>query len=165
MTFIHTLQRRSGFVNGPSGFRLARGVTLFLLFCAPVTALSANAVAYHYDPAVVTLTGVIETQTFPGRTGYESIANGDEIERGWYLRLARSIVVEPNPDENGHNSSRERNVKVVQLAFIDNDQVIAVLPRLEGKRAVLTGKLFHAFSAHHHARVLFDVQTVSAAAP
>ena len=73
----------------PSGLRFS--CTLFMRICSTLTGLvliSASSLAYganpilYYEPAMVELFGVLEQQTFPGRPGYESLKNGDEIEKG-----------------------------------------------------------------------------------
>jgi hypothetical protein len=104
-----------------------------------------------YEPAVSSLTGTIEIQTFPGPPNWESIAKGDEIERGWYLRLDRPIDVMPGPDSNIANTEPEKDVRIVQIA-IGNDHIWKELH--DGRRCELRGPLFHRLTGHHHARVL-----------
>ncbi|MGK5082784.1 DUF4431 domain-containing protein [Bdellovibrionota bacterium FG-1] len=139
---------------------MARSVALLVVLsylCAPYFA-HATSSKFHYEPEKVTLTGTIEKQTFPGRPGYESIKNGDEIERGWYLRLADPIDVEETKNDTDPNSSTERNVRILQLTW-ESGRVEDLIRPATGKSVKLFGHLFHALSGHHHARVLFWVDS------
>jgi hypothetical protein len=72
----------------------------------------------HYSPETVSLEGVIELQTFPGRYNYESIAAGDEPEKGYYLRLSQSVdVVVSKNDLPADVAQTESNVKIMQLTW------------------------------------------------
>lgn len=109
----------------------------------------------HYEPEVVKLEGIVETQTFPGRPNYESIKNGDEIEEGLYLRLNQSINVLVMPNDNVNEV--ENNVKIIQIV----DRNDADWQKLKkGGRFRITGMLFHRLTGHHHSRVLIDVQQI-----
>lgn len=110
----------------------------------------------HYEPEKVTLTGTIERQTFPGRPGYESIKNGDEIERGWYLRISTPRNVEKRSQDSDPNTETEHNVEVLQLAW-ESEGVEKIIVRSVGKLVSLSGHLFHASNGHHHSRVLMWV--------
>jgi len=113
----------------------------------------------HYEPTVVELLGIIEQQTFAGRPGYESIKNGDEIEHSWFLRLDKPIDVEVSKNNRDGNAEVERNVKVIQLASYSK-KIKSSLSKSVFKKVVLKGHFFHAFSAHHHARVLMLIESI-----
>ncbi len=136
---------------------------LFFLFVGAVTVPWAYGVSpiLHYEPAVVELTGTIEQQTFPGPPNYESIANGDEIEKGWYLRLSVPVDVEKKKNDNSStNSETERNVKIMQLTWDDENHNLdkAIKNSTMRKSKVrLKGDLFHRLTGHHHSRVLMSV--------
>lgn len=122
-------------------------------------AYGANLVL-HFEPAIVELTGVIEQQTFPGPPGYGSIANGDEIERGWYLRLSDTVdVVETKNDAPSANSETERKVKIMQLTWSSSLKLEEEVRRATKakKKVCLKGHLFHNITGHHHSRVLMWV--------
>ncbi len=139
-------------------FILILAVTSSLLaLCTPCPS-QAQSHKFHYEPEKVQLAGVIERQTFPGRPGYESIKNGDDIERGWYLRLLTPIDVEETKIDADPNSSTERNVKVLQLTW-ESNQVEVLVRTHVGKKVTLSGHLFHALSGHHHSRVLLWVDS------
>ncbi len=139
---------------------MARSVALLvvlLYLCTPYFA-HATSIKFHYEPENVTLTGTVEKQTFPGRPGYESIKNGDEVERGWYLRLVDPIDVEETKNDTDPNSSTERNVRILQLTW-ESGRVEDQIRPASGKRVRIFGHLFHALSGHHHSRVLFWVDS------
>lgn len=119
------------------------------------TASPASRPTLSYEPEVVSLIGTIETQTFPGPPNYESIATGDEIERGWYLRLEQPIDVIPRPDSNISNTEPEKNVRIVQIA-VGNESIWKELR--DGRRGQVKGTLFHRLTGHHHARVLIHAE-------
>lgn len=132
-------------------------VALILISSLPL-AYGSNSI-FHYEPAIVELTGVIEQQTFPGRPGYESIANGDEIEKGWYLRLSKPVdVVETKDDAPSAEAETEKNVRIMQLTWSarELDSQIRKVTK-EKKKVRLKGHLFHRWSGHHHSRVLMWV--------
>jgi hypothetical protein len=124
-----------------------------------LTSASAHSSVYHYEPRLVELRGTIELQTFPGRPGYESIKNGDELERGWYLRLKQSIEVRKSAVDADPNSLTEKNVKILQMAM-NYDVTAKQIPL--GKNVCVSGHLFHAISGHHHSRVLIEVRRIGA---
>lgn len=130
---------------------------VFLSLCA-TNITNAESSKYHYEPERVSLFGTIERQTFPGRPGYESIKKGDEIERGWYLRLTKPIDVEETKNDADPNSSTERSVRILQLTW-KSAQVEDVIRASNGKIVKLSGHLFHALSGHHHARVLLWIDS------
>ncbi len=130
---------------------------LFFLFSG---CLFAKNKTYHYEPESVELVGIIDRQTFAGPPNYESIKQGDLIETGRYLRLEEPIDIEASNKDQIVNSENEKNVKIIQLTFMDDDLWNKLKP---GKRLKIKGSLFHAFTGHHHARVLLSVDLVQEA--
>ena len=126
--------------------------TLIFLLVASRICIGANR-SLRYEPDKVGLVGTLELQTFPGRPNYESIKEGDEIETQWYLRLESPIDLESNPNDKSGNWEPEKDVTIVQLVIDDKDWP----KRGIGKRIRATGSLFHRWSGHHHARVLFSI--------
>jgi hypothetical protein len=135
------------------------GLLSLTISLLPQAMASVHPDVYHYEPEIVELRGTIELQTFPGRPGYESIQNGDEAERGWYLRLNQAIEVRKDDKDVDPNTSTEKNVKILQLAM--KDDVSADQVPLK-KEVCVRGHLFHAISGHHHSRVLIEVQRIGA---
>ncbi len=133
---------------------------LLLLIIFPSPSFAANK-ALTYGPAIVELTGTLDLQTFPGPPSYESIKDGDEIERHFYLRLDKPVDVLPKRENEGvENAEEERKVKIVQLAVSEeNDALWAKFRKLgRGGRAKIRGTFFHRFTGHHHSRVLLSVE-------
>jgi hypothetical protein len=115
----------------------------------------------NYQPAMASLVGRLELQTYPGPPNFESIADGDEIERHFYLRLASSIEVSAAAKSTGIDLQEERNVRIVQLVIdADNDKLWAKLRATTGLRVRINGQLFHRFTGHHHSRVLLAVKNI-----
>jgi hypothetical protein len=113
-----------------------------------------------YGPSVVELTGTLDLQTFPGPPNYESIKNGDEIERHFYLKLDNAVDVLPRgPSTEIENPEKERNVSVIQLSISEEDDKLWNRFRKLGKGAhvKIQGTLFHRFTGHHHSRILMVV--------
>lgn len=124
----------------------------------------------HYEPAIVELAGTIEQQTFPGPPNYESIAEGDKIEKGWYLRLFEPVdIVETKNDDPSANSETERNVKIMHLTWHRSPKLkeaIRSVTKTKTKRKVrLKGHLFHRLTGHHHSRVLMWVDQLEEIKP
>src|SRR5437868_484357 len=79
--------------------------------CLPAVAESAQKVQkVSYEPKVVTLTGTIVPQVFPGPPNYKSVAEGDKPEKEWILHLQEPIQVDAYKDNDA-----ERNVRELQL--------------------------------------------------
>ncbi len=115
----------------------------------------------HYEPAIVEVTGIIEQQTFPGPPEYESIAKGDRIEKGWYLRFLEPVDVEETKnDAPSAESETERNVRIIQLTWDYENHKLEKKIRETMKKKIkvhLKGYFFHRWSGHHHSRVLMSV--------
>jgi hypothetical protein len=130
---------------------------LLILFACP--SFASNQVL-TYGPSIVELTGTLDLQTFPGPPNYESIRNGDEIERHFYLKLDKDIDVLPQgANSEIENPEKERNVRVIQLSISEEDDKLWDRFRKLGKGAhvKIQGTLFHRFTGHHHSRILMVV--------
>ena len=128
-------------------------IWMILISISPLSFAAVQIV--HYEPEIVELEGVVEFQTFPGRPNYQSIKNGDEIEKGAYLRLNQPIDVVIKPNDNINED--ERNVKIIQIA--DDNSVDWQKFKLGGYFRI-QGVLFHRMTGHHHSRVLIDVKQI-----
>jgi hypothetical protein len=134
-------------------------VALMLLFSSgPLSNVKPPQGCLSYDPATVTLSGKVGRKTFAGPPNYESIKRGDEPETYWILRLNSPICV--NADENMPGGERpEKDVSDIQLVFSDGGQY-ARHKGLLGKRVIVSGKLSHAITGHHHTKVLLTVAEI-----
>ena len=111
-----------------------------------------------YEPAALTLSGKITRKTFAGPPNYESIKRGDEPETYWILRLARPICVNADKNMPG-GAGLEKNVSDMQLVFSDGSQYVR-RKGLLGKQVIVSGKLSHAITGHHHTNVLLAVADI-----
>jgi len=109
---------------------------------------SAEAQCLEYEPKVVSLSGVIVRETHPGRPNYESIANGDEPETIWVLKLKKAICVLASDDINVE-VDKEKEIQLVLEA-----EQYKRYRRLLGQRVTVSGKLFHSHTGHHHKTLL-----------
>lgn len=106
----------------------------------------------EYD-TTVTLTGRLRRETHPGRPNFESVANGDAPEAGFYLILDSPVCT------NGYVEEADRltvdSTSRVQLVLTGKGELARFRPSL-GKRISLTGTLFSAHTGHHHAPLLLQ---------
>lgn len=133
-------------------------LTLLLLvgFCA-----SANGQkCLEYGPTV-SLAGTLRSQVFPGPPNYESIRRGDRRETAIILTLVGGACTTGN-DPQGFDVP-ETGIREMQLV-ITKEAHWKTVRRLMGKRAIVTGMLFHAHTGHHRTKVLVDVVNIRAAA-
>src|ERR1044072_2994486 len=90
-------------------------IILLVAFCSPATSSVLPNDCLSYEPASVKLTGKTFLKVFPGRPNYESIKEGDEPEPAWLLRLAKSICV--GADKNNDFNEAEDKVSVIHLVL------------------------------------------------
>jgi hypothetical protein len=142
---------------------LVRSTTRFLvalLFLVTGACLSANAQkCFDYDPPgpAVSLTGKLRSQVYPGPPNFESIKNGDSRETVIILTLVRPVCTNRSSDDPAENNIRE-----VQLV-VTHDADWKTIRQLKGKKAVVTGTLFHAMTGWHQTSVLIYVSNIRAA--
>ena len=93
----------------------------------------------------IRLTGMARVQDFPGAPNYESIANGDELERYWVLTVG---VAGKSED--------------YQLALEENANASrSLLKESVGKQIVIEGLIWQAHSGHHHTPFLITVRSIA----
>ncbi len=128
-----------------------------LLFLAVLSSsLSRADEALKYEPAIVTLQGVLSLQDFAGPPNYESVARGDELERYWILTLPKSIQMLGSSDDSLlYPQDRVKEIQLVCSEGCGKDFSFVV-----GAKVTLVGTLYAAFSGHHHKGVLMKVQKV-----
>jgi hypothetical protein len=115
---------------------------------------SAAAQCLAYEPKVVRLSGVIVRETHPGRPNYESIANGDEPETIWVLKLKKAICVIASDDINVE-ADNEKEIQLVLEA-----EQYRRYRHLLGQRVTVSGKLFHSHTGHHHKTLLLKTNEI-----
>jgi hypothetical protein len=131
---------------------------LLFMLAIPELAL-AGSDCLEYMPAVVQLVGTIKEEVYPGRPNFESLAKGDEPEWCLILHLDKPICLKGRP---GDEIERDRkNVKKLHLVFLRGNYQNS--KKMLNKRVTVTGKMSGAFTAHHHAEVLIDVDQMKLA--
>ena len=90
---------------------------------------------------VVTLTGRLVQQTYPGPPDYESVTRGDEARIVWILQLDRGICIDAR-DTSDPGAYNEREIQLV----LGSDQYsrserYAPYRNLLGAKVVVTGRL------------------------
>ncbi len=131
------------------------------VFLAPLC-LAQNKIK-HYDPMVEQLNGTVAILIFPGKPNYTSIKNGDAIERCPYLLLDKPIDVTmktKNTSKSQESYEPEKNIRLVQLVVTNHTDWKFMR---NGNKITVYGTLFGAFTGHHHAKVLIEVQKCSLA--
>lgn len=104
----------------------------------------------------VALRGTLRREVHPGRPNYESIADGDEAETGFYLHLSEMACTRPTGAEPAPDEEPLDGVDRVQLV-LDAAGYARLRPQLDHE-VVVRGTLFSAISGHHHAPLLLQVQ-------
>ncbi|MBI5409102.1 MAG: DUF4431 domain-containing protein [Nitrospirae bacterium] len=135
-------------------FILLIASAISLIFCFMACAPEARSEeCLSYEPAKITLNGVIESKIFPGPPEFESIEKGDRPEIHWILKLSKPVCVSGDP-KNEINTETERDIKEIQLIIQEDD---GRYMHLLSRRVVVTGTLFHAHTGHHRTVVLMEV--------
>jgi hypothetical protein len=132
---------------------------VLLLLLVPRLCICGNRVL-PYEPSVIELSGKLELQTFPGPPNFESIRDGDDVERHFYLRLDEPVDVLPQgPNPPPGSDEVEKNVRIMQLAIgAEDDGLWARFRKVgAGGHVRIKGTLFHRMTGHHHSRVLLGV--------
>ncbi len=123
--------------------------------------LYAKNLTFSYEPSVVELSGVLETQTFAGPPNYESISGGDKPEKYFYIKLDQEIDISGVKGDSV-NSQPERNLRVLQLVILDPNVWDQTHKLGAGAHVVVIGRLFHRHTGHHHSRVLITLDQFKA---
>jgi hypothetical protein len=89
-----------------------------------------------------------------------SIRKGDRKETAILLTLAEPLCTNGN-DPAGIDVA-ESGLSDIQLV-ITKDEEWPIIRRFIGKRATVSGTLFHSHTGHHRTRVLLDVSQIHAA--
>jgi hypothetical protein len=129
---------------------------ILLAVCHPALTQRRERICLNYEPDTVTLSGAIKPRTFAGPPNYQSVAKGDAREDVWLLELRKPICVSEKTDAEG-----EKNVTEVQLVFLEGQKQYDRYRSFRGRRATVTGTLFHAETGHHHTKVLLKVTDIS----
>jgi len=132
-------------------------ILLLLIFFISPNLMAKNQLVY-FEPKHVELIGVIKKLQFAGPPNYESLKNGDKDETGPYLILNNPVDVQLAPKSRSDTDIPEKNVSLLQLV-VDHKKDWEKIK--EGNFVQINGTLFHAFTGHHHARVLLMIEKVT----
>jgi hypothetical protein len=110
-----------------------------------------------YEPAQVTLVGILTSRTVPGPPNYRSIAQGDYPETVFVLKLNEAICVSGDPASRS-NRKGHSNVTEVQILTRDVD-----FKRFLGKQVRASGSFSSAHMSHHRTPVVLSVVKIRAA--
>ena len=120
----------------------------------------------EYEPAEVTLVGRLTQQVFPGRPSYHRVAEGDEREEPFILKLAHPVSVvkgKLDPDLQ----SPEKNVRAIHVWAApkgeDEEAEIALDKLMQsfiGDEVVIQATPSHGSTAHHHTDVMAGVRRI-----
>lgn len=130
------------------------GIPAAVLLAACNVAFSAPMADTHeclaYQPAIVSLSGMLERRVYPGRPNFESLEEGDEPETGFYLVLPKPVCFGGGAGADG--ASMVAGVTLVQLN-LEPAQFEELRPHL-GEVISVRGGVHESFSGHHHAPVV-----------
>jgi len=128
-------------------------LSFLLLFARPICADEV----YHFESAVVELTGKLVTKVFYGPPGYGEDPKVDSKETVAILQLTKPIRVVA--DKKDQFNETRNGIKEVQLI---NVKRIKLSPYLQ-KNVKLTGKLTSAVTGHHRTDVLIEIDSIEMA--
>jgi hypothetical protein len=116
-----------------------RTLTAVVLLSATTWSGSVAAGCLRYG--VVSLTGRLVQQTYPGPPDYESVTKGDEPRVIWILQLERAICI-VGSDSSYPSAYSEREIQLVLGTdqYARGDQY-AQYRHLLGKEIIVTGRL------------------------
>lgn len=127
-----------------SGEVIMKRMVIIAALAAVLTPGLAEAQCLKYEPNKVSLSGVIVRETHPGPPNFSSIAEGDEPETIWVLKLEKAVCVLTANDID----VEEHNQKEIQIVL--NDKQYSQYRSLLGQKVTVTGMLFHSITGHHH---------------
>ena len=108
----------------------------------------------RYGEPVEGLTGRLEKHVFFGPPGYGESPTIDKREAQGILVLDQPACV-----EKGARPSDELEVDQLELTLVPSSTTS--FAAFTGKHVTVAGKLFHAFTGHHHTKLLVAVSKVS----
>ena len=108
----------------------------------------------EYEPKVVSLSGTVAQETHPGPPNYESVANGDEPETIWVLKLKAPVCVLAANETNVRENSQ------IEIQLVLDQGQYNKYRGLLGQSVTVTGKLFHGHTCHHHKQLLLRTSEI-----
>jgi hypothetical protein len=105
----------------------------------------------QYGNSDTTLTGKLASREFYGPPGFGQNPATDRRERQAVLLLDKPLCVERSPDGYDEAERGQMNVTLVPLGAH-----VPLQPYVD-RRVRVQGRLFHAFSGHHHTPLLLEL--------
>lgn len=121
------------------------------LFAAIPSLHAAACIAY--EPTHVFLRGDLLRKTFPGPPGFESVADGDQPQTGFYLRLLTPICMRDGAKDS--DNAAKTDVQLIQL-LLDKESYLR-LGKKVGTTITVKGTLSAPWNGNHHGDLLMDV--------
>ncbi|MBI5078726.1 DUF4431 domain-containing protein [Candidatus Saganbacteria bacterium] len=112
----------------------------------------------EYEPATVTVTGVIHRMLFPGPPEYSSVEEGDMPLWNWILFLEKPVCVNARPVDTLYEE--EYGVMRMQLAPVYMDNMSERYKNVLGKRVAVKGELYHSHTGCHVTKVLIMPRSI-----
>ena len=107
------------------------------------------------DLNVISLTGTLSIQLFPGIPNFQSIAAGDEEERTFILELNEKICIR---DKEGF---ADPNHKFFTVHLKAQGQLRKILDASETQSLEVKGIGYPSHTGHHHAPLVLDVNDIT----
>lgn len=128
---------------------------LMVLLNSTAASALVDIACFKYEPAMVTLIGILQIRVYPGAPNFISIEAGDEPETSYSIVLKPPIctITKEETWMLGHERISEVQLAVSKLQFGQLDANL-------GKVVTVKGSLFEAFDEHHHTPVLMDVKSL-----
>jgi hypothetical protein len=135
---------------------LQTALTVCIFAAGPIPAAATD--CFKYLPAIVTVSGVISTETNFGPPGFGEDPSHDSKEKQLFVVLDSPLCVNGDKDPKSPNAESEIDVAKMEMVYFPENPFQKMWL---GKHVSVTGKLFHAFDAHHHTPVLIIANETS----
>lgn len=131
---------------------------LYLSVFSSLAAAQPAEACLSYGPAVVKLTGILISKTYPGPPEYQSIRNGDRPETYWLVALRSPVCVNQDKVDPDLDPAH-KNISMIQL-IIRTQKFYDRHSWLLGKPVAVTGTLIGGTTIHHKTPILLWVQAL-----
>lgn len=131
-----------------------RGLAIFVISLVGIESAYAGT-CVKYEPAVISLTGIVLPKQFYGPPNYGEDPAHDEKGIAAILKLDEPVHVCGTRDNEANPAAAEA-VSQMQMVF----HTAPYGRQWNGKYVVVTGTLFPAITGHHHTSVLIDVSQI-----
>ena len=137
-------------VNAILGALVAIGAIFFAL------SVASAGECLEYEPALVTLKGVVSLKPAYGPPGYGEDPKHDAREDYLALTLDAPVCMRANSELHTEDVA-ETEIKAIQLVF-RNGEAFRQAKRWIGMRISVAGSLYHGYTGHHHTTVLLKLR-------